>query len=474
MILPKAFILCLLFLSWSLNLLSQATLSLSDSSLPHFREVWTGDHSDVQFYYVEGEQLEGEVVITADAPFRISLDCHTGFSGVLSLEPGEDGVLESSRIFVRLFAEEVGEFERLITHQYGGDESAVLEVSGSGILTSVPDTYYDGISGSGSELKSQLHHLIKNHQVQTYASLWQHFTVTDATFDGHVWDIYSDTPCEEPPYIYVFGDDQDTGTGGTEEGDVYNREHSMPRSWFGGAVNPMNTDLYHIYPVDKFVNAQRANFPFGMVDNPFWTSLNGGKLGANVAGGYTGTAFEPIDEYKGDLARTFFYMITRYEDQISSWTYSEYGNAMFDHNSHPGYEPWVIQMLMEWHASDPVSQKERVRNQRVYEIQGNRNPFVDHPEWVEKIWGDTTVHLTERYPEPFLEVFPNPVRDLFSIESQTTIRIVHLYSARGNLLLRREPGTRHTQICLSDFPPGLYLLHVESKDRAQTKKLIRQ
>jgi len=456
-----------------LPLSGEPNISVSSAQLPGFQEVYTGHFSDVQFYYVSAGNLDAPLVLLAGKPFMISLDCYQGFTDSLALMPDE-GTVHTTRIFVRMFPETAGVFEKSIFHESGDSEPVELPVSGTGIVTTIPEGYYEAAHGTGSTLKTQLHQIISNHQVQSYASLWSHFTETDATFDGYVWDIYSDTPCGEPPYIYSFGDDQDTGTGGTQEGDVYNREHSMPRSWFGGAVDPMNTDLYHIYPVDKFVNAQRANYPFGEVDAPEWTSMNGGKLGPNVAGGYDGTAFEPIDEYKGDLARTFFYMITRYEDQIEHWTYSEYGNVMFDHNTYPGYESWAIDMLMAWHESDPVSQKELLRNQAVYQIQGNRNPFVDYPEWVEKIWGDTTVHAGPGPAGDRVRMYPNPASNRVHIEAAHDIQHVEVYSAAGMLLRHYAPGERSSSICLQNKAPGIYIIRIKTTEGVSNHALIKQ
>ena len=450
----------------------QGSITLSTAQLPDFRQVYTGYFSDVQFYYVTAETLNDHLDITAEGPFRISLDCYEGFSESLTLTTG-DGDIPETRIYVRLFPESTGQFQAGIVHESDGTTPATLAVSGEGITTTIPEAYYSSANAGGSRLKTQLHQIISNHSVQSYASLWTHFTATDATFDGKVWDIYSHTPCEEPPYVYTFGEDQDIGFGGTEEGDVYNREHSMPRSWFGGAVNPMNTDLYHIYPVDKFVNAQRADFPFGMVNNPGWTSMNGGKLGPNVAGGYFGTAFEPIDDYKGDLARAFLYMITRYEDQIETWTYNESGNAMLDHNKYPGYEPWVISMLLDWHRSDPVSQRERMRNQAVYEIQGNRNPFVDYPQFAERIWADTTLSIQPGPAWIEASVFPNPARDHFRIETAAEVLQLEVFSATGRRLIVTNTIPAQTGISISHLPQGVYIIKLHTRQGVLRRKLVK-
>ena len=450
---------------------SQPAINISVQHLPDFREVIAGHFSDVQYYYVAGIGLEASLDIVAEAPFMVSLDCHEGFASALSL-PHNDGQVDETRVYIRLFAEAVGSFTGSIIHTSESADQQSLSVSGSGVNSFIPEDYYTTATDAGSRLKTQLHHIISNHSVQSYASLWTHFAATDATFDGLVWDIYSHTLCEEPPYTFTFFDDQDSGTGGTAEGDVYNREHTMPRSWFGGQVNPMNTDLYHIYPVDKWVNARRAAFPYGMVDNAGWTSLIGGKLGPNVAGGYNGTAFEPVDEYKGDLARAFFYMITRYEDQISNWTFSEYGNAVLDHQTYPGYEPWVMQMLITWHESDPVSQKEVLRNHDVYQIQGNRNPFVDHPEFVHKIWGDTTVYAGNPPVAPRITMYPNPAREFLSIETPGEVITLQVFNTSGELVLNMATSSSLVRLNVRKWKSGVYVLRIKGTVWTETHRII--
>ncbi len=242
-----------------------------------------------------------------------------------------------------------------------------------------PAGYYDDAQGlNGEALQAALHHIINNHTVVSYASIWTHFESTDARPNGKVWDMYSDFP-GNPPYEYAFSADQCAVATVDNENECYNREHSFPRSWYGPGGNelePMHTDLFHVYPTDAWVNALRSYYPFGEVSNPTTTTLNGGKLGPNTTPGYTGTVFEPIDAYKGDLARTMLYMVTRYYDQVADWyDTSTFGDLVLDGSSHPALKEWYIDLLIGWHTQDPVSQKEIDRNNAVYAIQGNRNPL---------------------------------------------------------------------------------------------------
>ena len=252
-------------------------------------------------------------------------------------------------------------------------------------MAGAPDGYYLAAEGkTGYELKTALCGIIRNHTQLSYSALWTAYQTTDTRTDGTIWDMYSDGAS----YTFSVGTDQ-CGTY-AQEGDCYNREHSFPKSWFGGDVSPMHTDLFHIYPTDGYVNGRRGNSPFGEVSTASWTSLNGSKLGPNATGSYTGTVFEPIDEYKGDFARTYFYMATCYENEIASWEkLSTDGDAVLNGTSGQAFEDWVVDMLLRWHKADPVSDKETARNDAVYALQGNRNPFIDHPEYAESIWTAT-------------------------------------------------------------------------------------
>jgi endonuclease I len=259
-------------------------------------------------------------------------------------------------------------------------------------LLAQPSGYYDDATGTGFTLKTQLHNIITGQTSLSYSNLHTYFQTTDADNyyenDGSVLDMYSENPTGSDPYNYAFTSGDQCGNYGSE-GDCYNREHSFPKSWFNDGY-PMYADLFHLYPTDGYVNGQRSNLPFGEVGTASWTSQNGCKKGTSSYPGYTGTVFEPIDEFKGDFARSYFYMATCYEDRVSTWS-----SPMLDGSSDQVYEDWALNMLLEWHANDPVSQKEIDRNNAVYSIQGNRNPFIDNPSWANQIWGGDFVK-----PEP--------------------------------------------------------------------------
>ncbi|WP_394758384.1 endonuclease [Flavobacterium sp.] len=256
----------------------------------------------------------------------------------------------------------------------------------------IPAGYYSTATGSGYVLKTQLYNIINGHTDRGYAGLWTTYGTSDRDIftgtgyenDNTVYDIYTENPTGstgECSFIYIT--DEDNGTGGTTECEFYNREHIVPQSVFG-SLAPMVSDAHHIPPTDKHVNGVRANFPHGNVTTATFTSNNGGKLGNSSVSGYTGTAFEPNSSFKGDIARMYLYFATRYEDVVSGYSYQ-----MFNGTSNQVFTNTFRDMLLAWHAADPVSAYEITRNNAIYARQNNRNPYIDHPEYVNMVWNPT-------------------------------------------------------------------------------------
>ncbi len=308
------------------------------------------------------------------------------------------------------------------------DEITLISGSGSG-GGDTPDpvlAYYAPADGKkGSALKTAMCGIIYNRTEKSYDDLWTAFKTTDVRSDGKIWDMYSNITNYTPVT---------SGSSYSKEGDCYNREHSWPQSWFNSSA-PMYTDLHHIYPTDGFVNGKRANYPFGEVANPTYSS-NGdfSKLGTCTYPGYTGTVFEPANEYKGDFARTYFYMVTCYEEKLSDW-YN--GNAdgiraTIDGSTYPAFQPWQLNMLMEWAKNDPVSEKEINRNNAVYAIQNNRNPFIDYPGLQEYIWGIciNDVFDYDDYVEPVYSDVPDDP-DEPVIDSNSYVKVTNAGSLKA-------------------------------------------
>ena len=217
---------------------------------------------------------------------------------------------------------------------------ALAVLATQSVLADAPINYYNSALGKSDEaLMMALRNIIRNHREVSYGSgLLNAFAIADVDDQGYIIDIYSN--CRYRP--------SDNGSSAKNIGEGYNREHSFPRSWFGGEVAPMNTDVFHVYPTDIRVNSQRGNYPYGVCANgtrlTYGNYVAKGKLGKSTYPGYNGTVFEPDDEYKGDLARTYFYMATCYKTELPSWPGSEQLN--YGTNKYKAFATWTINMLM--------------------------------------------------------------------------------------------------------------------------------
>lgn len=249
-----------------------------------------------------------------------------------------------------------------------------------------PTGYYSTATGSGYTLKTQLYNIIKGHIDRGYSGLWTTYSTSDRDKeyenDNSIIDIYSENPIGVDPYKFTYSTNQCGSY--SFEGDCYNREHIIPQSVFNSS-SPMVSDAHFIPPTDGKVNGMRSNYPHGKVSTTSWTSKNGSKLGSSAVTGYTGTVFEPINEFKGDIARMYFYFATRYQNTVSTYSYN-----MFNGTSNQVFTTAFLNMLLQWHAQDPVSAREIARNNAIYTRQGNRNPFIDNPNYVNLIWGGGT------------------------------------------------------------------------------------
>lgn len=256
---------------------------------------------------------------------------------------------------------------------------ALLLGAQSAAMAEAPAGYYSSCEGkSGKTLLQQLCSVVGPHTNVGYDGLWDVYIDSDNDGNGKILDMYS---------TKHWSPDQDKCGNYKNVGDCFNREHSMPKSWFSEA-SPMKSDAMHVVPTDGKVNGMRSNFPYGECANGTPMGSNGsvkglGRLGTCTYPGYNGKVFEPDDEYKGDFARIYFYMAAAYNDKIANWN-----SDQLAHNNYPVFTTWSVNMLLKWHQQDPVSQKERDRNEGVYKHQHNRNPFVDHPEMVDHIWGE--------------------------------------------------------------------------------------
>lgn len=277
---------------------------------------------------------------------------------------------------------------------------AVVGLMTTSALAEAPAGYYNGLSGlKDAELKTAVSKLARNFTSSgNYGTIYTNLKYTFQKTDLYPnskrwWDMYSDQTFYAPSFSGL------------------NREHSFPKSWWGGDTDiPPYVDLNHLYPSEIKANSAKLHYPLGEVGpNPNFD--NGvSKVGYPVAGQGGGAkyVFEPADEYKGDFARTYFYMATIYQDLTWKHTY------MVSSNTYPTLNTWSINLLLRWHRQDPVSEKETRRNDAVYSVQNNRNPFIDHPELAEYIWGNKkglpyNPGSTEPVGDP---VLTTPVQDM--------------------------------------------------------------
>jgi endonuclease I/chitodextrinase len=251
------------------------------------------------------------------------------------------------------------------------------------VFAQAPVGYYATATGSGYTLKTQLYNIIKGHTTLSYGELYVTYSTSDIDNffekDGTVLDMYSENPAGTDPYTYSIASTQRCGNY-TKEGDCYNREHIIPQSIFNDQ-SPMVSDAHFITPTDGKVNAIRSNYPHANVTVASQTTLNGSKLGTGSISGYSGPVFEPIDEFKGDIARMYFYFATRYQNTVASYNF-----PMFNNSTGKVFTAAFLAQLIAWHNQDPVSEREIVRNNAIYARQNNRNPYIDNPDYVAAVW----------------------------------------------------------------------------------------
>lgn len=240
------------------------------------------------------------------------------------------------------------------------------------IFAEIPAGYYiDANNLHGKALLDALNQVCSDGYFLHYGSgegfTWHGFYFTDRGEDGTVLDMYSDNVRHQSSYDAVSG---------------MHIEHSFPKSWWGGLENYAYRDLHHLFPADDIANITKNNLPLGVVGDEIFN--NGvSKIGDNTFPGSEGKCFEPADEYKGDFARAYLYVATVYNEMSDIWQ-----SPMLDTGNDMVWRKWALDLLLKWHKEDPVSQKELDRQEAVYSIQYNRNPFIDYPELADHIWGD--------------------------------------------------------------------------------------
>jgi len=280
------------------------------------------------------------------------------------------------------------------------------------VSAQAPAGYYDGTTGlTGYALKSKLHDIISEKNVNwNYGDLPNLYNQTDLDkYYDHgpgnttiLLDIYSEIPAGADAYEYTSANLISTSGA---EGLGFNREHAVPQSTFNSDY-PMYSDLHFVIPTDARINQLRNNYPYGVGNSTVhYTFTNSSKIANSAIPNYvyTNRVYEPVNEFKGDIARMLLYFAVRYEGKLPSFNYSTNINPAIDRSPLDGtaeraFDPAYISMLLQWHVQDPVSQREIDRNNAIYAIQRNRNPFIDNPQWVNAIWVQTPDAVAPQAP----------------------------------------------------------------------------
>lgn len=333
-------------------------------------------------------------------------------------------------------------------------------------FATAPANYYTPAYGTtGENLRQALHDIIDGHTDNGYRRLYDVYEDSDDK-NGKVWDIYS--TCS-------FGHSRDNCGQYQKVCDCYNREHSVPQSWFDQR-SPMRNDAFHVYPTDGKVNGQRSNHLYGECTSG--TTLPGGhalgRLGSSTSNlGYNGTVFEPVDEYKGDIARTYFYFVTRYAGQCENWKASVFG-------ANSGFATYTMRLMLKWAKQDPISQKEITRNEGIYKWQRNRNPFIDNAGLENYIWGaqkgqkwngETGVETPEENP---ISLEATQVSESFVLSGTSSKTFtVQLFNIQGKCVrtFTTQAGVENN---VSDLAKGIYFVNIQNGNKHFTEKMMIQ
>lgn len=335
------------------------------------------------------------------------------------------------------------------------------------LFATIPQGYYSTLNGkSSAALKTELHNILMADTSRYYSygsganHTWNGFYYTDRdTANNLVIDMYSNT-LRYFPTDYI-------SLGYPGFGSNLHIEHSVPKSWWNSHEWAAYKDLNHLFPADGSTNLSKNDNPLGVVSGTPTKDNGVSKIGPANYPDYTGNVFEPADQYKGDFARTYFYMATAYEHYKNLWDITKPENMM-QNNTYPVFKTWAINLLLQWSRQDPVSQKERTRNEKVYAIQGNRNPFIDYPDLTEYIWGNKVGSIwngTSSIQNPLSNEFKfkfNSNNSSFTVISETNVPIAFaIYTINGQKVVQDKSFTNF-EIQTPILKQGIYIIKIKS------------
>ena len=343
------------------------------------------------------------------------------------------------------------------------------------VQTNIPQGYYDQANNlSSDELKEALHQIISNHVIFPYTS-----NSTDT------WDILQESdqdPNENNNMILVYtGRSQEKGyrdgsgnysqyeNGNGTQSNSWNREHIWPKSHgFPDEDDNAYTDVHNLKPCDRSVNSSRGTKDFDF----------GGNQHSEASDCLTDSdSWEPPDYVKGDIARILFYMVVRYDPGVDHEN-NTFDLELVDYTTPNNTEPILgkLSSLLDWHLSDPVDDFEINRNEIIFGFQQNRNPFIDHPNLVNYLWGDNVgLVWNENLTVPENEIvktiiYPNPSSGIINFSSDMEDEIIEIFNLNGqNILNKIIDSSNSVEL---DLPSGIYFLRSNTKSGILNSKLI--
>jgi endonuclease I len=329
------------------------------------------------------------------------------------------------------------------------------------VSAQIPSGYYDSASGlSGDNLKSTLHNIIKDHKEFSYTS-----TSTD------IWDILkeSDMDTANSANVILFYSGWSVNAAQEyNDGSGWSREHVWAKSHGDfGTDKGAGTDAHHLRPCDISVNSARGNDDFD----------NGGDFYIDGDGATTcktdADSWEARDEVKGDVARMLFYMAVRYEGDNGEPDLElvDAVNTVVLNTTGKGYHG-KLSTLLEWHKADPVDSFEINRNNVIYSFQENRNPFIDHPEYVDKVWGDLTSTAYLKASE--LKIYPNPAKDYIQIESPSNEEVTGSITSVSGKVVATFEGQGIFKVYIKNIDSGFYGVRIVANDKVYQSKIVIQ
>ena len=343
------------------------------------------------------------------------------------------------------------------------------------VQTNIPQGYYDQANNlSSDELKEALHQIISNHVIFPYTS-----NSTDT------WDIIQESdqdPNENNNMILVYtGRSQEKGyrdgsgnysqyeNGNGTQSNSWNREHIWPKSHgFPDDDDNAYTDVHNLKPCDRSVNSSRGTKDFDF----------GGNQHSEASDCLTDSdSWEPPDYVKGDIARILFYMVVRYDPGVDHEN-NTFDLELVDYTTPNNTEPILgkLSSLLDWHLSDPVDDFEINRNEIIFGFQENRNPFIDHPNLVNYLWGDNVgLVWNENLNVPENEIiktiiYPNPSSGIVNFSTDMEDEIIEIFNLNGqNILNKIIDSSNSVEL---DLPSGIYFLRSHTKSGIYNSKLI--